>query len=97
MKTSRKFRLTRPPFSQPDPLDALRTARTPSTSAPSSAPAAPPGNSFADVLEEARLIEWPSLTAALGDTALVVGIVAGSALALFAINSALTDLAKAIY
>jgi preprotein translocase SecE subunit len=52
---------------------------------------------FGDVLAEAKLIEWPSLKQALGDTVLVVGIVLGSALLLFVVNTLLADLSKVIY
>lgn len=52
---------------------------------------------FGDVLAEAKLIEWPSLKQALGDTVLVVGIVLGSALLLFVVNTLLADLSKIIY
>ena len=55
------------------------------------------GGFLGDVLQEARLIEWPSLQQALGDTVLVVAIVLGSAALLFAVNTLLADLSKAIY
>ena len=55
------------------------------------------GGFLGDVMAEAKLIEWPSLGQALGDTVLVVGIVLGSALLLFAVNTLLADLSKVIY
>lgn len=55
------------------------------------------GGFLGDVLQEARLIEWPSLQQALGDTVLVVAIVLGSAALLFAVNTLLADVSKAIY
>ena len=68
------------------------------SSSPSGSGAAGIGSGFfGDVLAEARLIEWPSLKQALGDTVLVVGIVLGSALLLFVVNTLLADLSKVIY
>lgn len=44
--------------------------------------------------EEVGLIKWPAPGKALVQTVLVFGIVAGTAAALLAINSVLTELSK---
>ena len=80
------------------PYLSLSLSLSANSSSPSGSGAAGIGSGFfGDVLAEARLIEWPSLKQALGDTVLVVGIVLGSALLLFVVNTLLADLSKVIY
>lgn len=78
-------------------LAALRRSGGAGTTSPGSSPADAAGGLLAGVLEEARLIEWPTLGRAAGDTAVVLAIVATSAALLFAINYALTELSSLIY
>ena len=75
-------------------LAALRRAGATSSGAASPADS---GSLLAGVLEEARLIEWPTFGKAAGDTAVVLAIVAASAAVLFAINTALTELSSLFY
>jgi preprotein translocase SecE subunit len=49
------------------------------------------------VLEEIRLIKWPSVSSALINTVLVVAIVASTSLVLFGVNTGLTELSKVVY
>lgn len=49
------------------------------------------------VLEEIRLIKWPSPVSAVLNTLLVVAIVAGSSVILFGVNTLLAELSKEIY
>ncbi|KAK9823779.1 hypothetical protein WJX72_005441 [[Myrmecia] bisecta] len=49
------------------------------------------------ILEEVRLIEWPKPLQAVVDTAVVIAIVGGLSVVLFATNAALAELSKAIY
>ncbi|KAL3156969.1 hypothetical protein ABBQ38_001227 [Trebouxia sp. C0009 RCD-2024] len=49
------------------------------------------------ILQEVRLIEWPTPKQALLNTVLVIGIVGASSVVLFAINSTLAELSKISY
>lgn len=49
------------------------------------------------VSEEVRLIKWPSPVKAAINTVLVIGIVAGTAALLLAINGALSELSNVLY
>lgn len=49
------------------------------------------------VLEEVGLIQWPTITGALLNTALVIGIVFGTSLVLLAVNTGLAELSREIY
>lgn len=49
------------------------------------------------VTEEVRLIKWPAPVAAVLNTVLVIGIVAGTAATLLGINSLLAELSDLIY
>ncbi len=75
-------------------LAALRRSGATSSGAASPADS---GSLVQGVLEEARLIEWPTFGRAAGDTAVVLAIVAASAAVLFAINTALTEVSALIY
>lgn len=59
--------------------------------------AAAPSNYFQSILQEVRLIEWPSPKQALTNTVLVIAIVGASSVVLFAINSTLAELSKISY
>ena len=49
------------------------------------------------MLEEVGLIQWPTITGALLNTALVIGIVFGTSLVLLAVNTGLAELWREIY
>jgi preprotein translocase SecE subunit len=49
------------------------------------------------VMEEVGLIQWPTFTAALVNTLLVIAIVFGTSLVLFGVNTALTEVSGTIY
>ena len=59
---------------------------------PPPAPACP--TQHQGVSEEVRLIKWPVPGSAVLQTVLVIGIVAGTAAALLAINGALAEVSK---
>lgn len=48
-------------------------------------------------LDEARKIDWPTLPEALGNTAVVVGIVIGSSAVLTTINAVLSRIAARVF
>lgn len=74
-------------------LAALRRADgSPEPNAPS-----PSQNPFQGAASEARLITWPRPQKALLDTALVLGIVAGTSALVFGLNVVLAELATAWY
>ncbi|XRB06829.1 translocase [Pycnococcus provasolii] len=56
-----------------------------------------PAEYFKGVAEEAKLIEWPSPINALTRTALVIAVVAGSAIILTGVNSILSETSKTIF
>jgi preprotein translocase SecE subunit len=56
-----------------------------------------PKGAIAGALEEAKLIEWPSLTKALTDTAIVIAVVIGTSGGLFALNTLLAELSREVY
>jgi len=49
------------------------------------------------VLEEVRLIKWPTPQGALLNTLLVIAIVAGTSALLFGLNALLAELSAAVY
>lgn len=49
------------------------------------------------VLEEVRLIEWPSFTSALLNTVLVIALVLGTSVVLFGVNTSLSEISRQIY
>lgn len=49
------------------------------------------------VLEEVRLIEWPSFTSALLNTLLVIALVLGTSVVLFGVNTSLSEISRQIY
>jgi hypothetical protein len=49
------------------------------------------------VLEEVGLIQWPTVSGALLNTLLVIGIVLGTSLVLLAVNTGLAELSRDIY
>lgn len=49
------------------------------------------------VLEEVALIQWPSFTSAFLNTLLVIGLVFGTSVVLFGVNTALTEISNTIY
>ncbi|CAK0745763.1 hypothetical protein CVIRNUC_001643 [Coccomyxa viridis] len=49
------------------------------------------------ILEEVKLITWPNPLQALSDTLVVIAIVLGTAVTLFAVNSVLADVANLLY
>ncbi len=57
----------------------------------------PVGRHAQGVLEEVGLIKWPSPGKATLNTLLVIGIVAGTAVMLLAINTVLTELSNVVY
>lgn len=62
-----------------------------------SAPAPPQENLLQGAVSEAKLITWPRPQKALLDTALVLGIVAGTSALVFGLNVLLAELATAWY
>ena len=76
----------------PSPLPATTACNTPPACPPACLPACLQG-----VSEEVRLIKWPSPGKAALNTLLVIGIVAGTAGLLLAINGALTELSTVLY
>jgi len=49
------------------------------------------------VMEEVALIQWPSFTSAFLNTLLVIGLVFGTSVVLFGVNTALTEISNTIY
>ena len=49
------------------------------------------------VLDEVQMIKWPTIQSALLNTVLVVAIVAGTSVVLFAVNTALAELSREVY
>lgn len=62
-------------------------------------PTCPPGAAHRPqgILEEVRLIKWPTPKSAVLNTLLVIGIVAGTSGMLFAVNTLLAEVARAVY
>lgn len=54
-------------------------------------------NLLEGVLREVQLIEWPSISSALLNTVLVIAIVAGFSILLFAVNSLLAETSQVLY
>lgn len=49
------------------------------------------------MLEEVRLIKWPTPQSALLNTLLVIAIVAGTSALLFGVNALLSEVTQAVY